>query len=87
VAQKVAREEVAKTMLQILASHAASNFHFLFSGDESWLLYAYHIRTIWTLCRKNVDQVQPPSHVAMKTMATVFFNGTGLHIIDILPQN
>jgi hypothetical protein len=37
-AQKVAREQVAENMLEILASHAASNFHFHFTGDESWLL-------------------------------------------------
>jgi hypothetical protein len=32
-----------KTMLEIPASHAASNFHFcfLFTGDETWLLYVY----------------------------------------------
>jgi hypothetical protein len=83
----VAREEVAKTMLKILASHAASNFHFLLTGDESWLLYAYHIRTIWTLSPENINQVQRPSHFAKETMAIVFFNGTGLHMIDILPQN
>jgi beta-lactamase regulating signal transducer with metallopeptidase domain len=40
VAQKVAREKVAKTILEILTSHATSNFHFAFTltGNESWLL-------------------------------------------------
>jgi hypothetical protein len=42
---------------------------------------------MWTLCLANIDQVQHPSHVAKKTMITVFFKGTGLHMIDILPQN
>jgi hypothetical protein len=43
VAQKVAREEAAKTTLEILAGCAASNLHlrFLFIRDESWLLYGY----------------------------------------------
>jgi hypothetical protein len=85
--QKVAREQVARNMLKILASHAASNFHFHVTGDESWLLDAYHVRTMQTLCPENVDQLQSASHITKKTMATVFFNGTGLHIIDILPQN
>jgi histone-lysine N-methyltransferase SETMAR len=84
---KVAREHVAKNMLEILATHAASTFHFLFTGDESWLLYADHVRTMWTLCPENADQVQGASHVTKKTMATMFFNGTRLHMIDILPQN
>jgi histone-lysine N-methyltransferase SETMAR len=87
VGQKVARERVAKNMLEILATHAASDFHFLFTGDESWLLYAYHLRTMWTLCPENVHQVRSASHMSKKTMATVFFNGTGLHMIHILHQN
>jgi hypothetical protein len=87
VGQKVATEPVAKNMLEILATHAASDFHFLFPGDESWLLYPYHVRTMWTLCPENVDQVGSASPMSKKTMATVFFNGAGLHMIDILPQN
>jgi histone-lysine N-methyltransferase SETMAR len=86
LAQKVATEQVAENMLEILATHAASNFHFLFTGDESWLLEAYHVETMWTLCPENVDQVQKASHITKKTMANVFFNETGLHI-DILPRN
>jgi hypothetical protein len=33
------QRKIAKTMLEILASHANSNFHFLFlfTGDEPWL--------------------------------------------------
>jgi hypothetical protein len=42
---------------------------------------------MWKLCPQNVNKVQWPLHMAKKTMATMFFNGTGLHIIDILPQN
>jgi histone-lysine N-methyltransferase SETMAR len=74
-------------MLEIPASHAASNFDFLFAGDKSRLLCADHIRTMWTLCPEKVDQVQKVSHITKKTIATVFFTGTGLHMIDILPQN
>jgi hypothetical protein len=42
---------------------------------------------MWTLCPENVDELQHTSHAAKKTMVTVFFNGDGLHLIDILPQN
>jgi hypothetical protein len=77
VGQKVAREQVAENMLQILASHAASNFHFLFTGDESWLLYAYHDRTMWTLCPENVDQVQRASHITKKIMQLSSLMGQG----------
>jgi hypothetical protein len=42
---------------------------------------------MWTLCPDNFDQVQKASHITKKLMVTVFFNGTGLRMIDILPQN
>jgi hypothetical protein len=42
---------------------------------------------MWTLSPENVDRVQRDSHAAKKTMVTVFFNGDGLHLINILPQN
>jgi hypothetical protein len=42
---------------------------------------------MWTLCPENVDETQRPSHIAQKTRFTVFFNGDGLHLIDILHQN
>jgi hypothetical protein len=57
VAQKVEREDLAKVMLKILAKHETSKFHFLCTEDESWLLFAYHVRTMWTLCLENVDEV------------------------------
>jgi hypothetical protein len=42
---------------------------------------------MWILSRENVDETEGPSHRAHKTMLTFFFNGDGLHLIDILPQN
>jgi hypothetical protein len=39
VAQEVSREQVAKIMLEIVATQSDSSFHFI--GDESWLLYVY----------------------------------------------
>jgi hypothetical protein len=74
-------------MLEILAKHAVLNFHFLFTGDESWLLSAYHVRTMWRLCPEKVDEIERPFYPAQKTMLTLFFNGDDLHLIDILPHN
>jgi hypothetical protein len=42
---------------------------------------------MWILCPENVDQIQRPSQITKKTMASVFFNETGQHAIDILPQS
>jgi hypothetical protein len=72
--QKVVREELVKSMMEILASHAASNslLRFVFPEDESWLLDASHIHTMWALCPENVDQIQRTSRIANQRMATVF---------------
>jgi hypothetical protein len=36
--------ELAQSMLQALAKHEHANYHFLFTGDESWMFYAYDHR-------------------------------------------
>jgi hypothetical protein len=38
-AQKLMHAELAQSMLQALAKHEHTNYHFLFTGDESWMLY------------------------------------------------
>jgi hypothetical protein len=40
-AQKLMRAELAQSMLQALAKHGHTNYHFLFTGDESGMLYDY----------------------------------------------
>jgi beta-lactamase regulating signal transducer with metallopeptidase domain len=47
VAQKAKRTEMAESMLHTLESHTASNFHFLWTGDESSIFYEYHHETMW----------------------------------------
>jgi hypothetical protein len=42
---------------------------------------------MWTLSPENAEELQRPLHITKKTMATVFFNGKGTHMIDALPQN
>jgi hypothetical protein len=41
-AKKVTSREVLGSMLETLESHAASNVHFLWTGDESWMFSEYH---------------------------------------------
>jgi hypothetical protein len=36
-AQKAKDENMAGSTLQTLERHAASNFHFIWTGDESWI--------------------------------------------------
>jgi hypothetical protein len=40
-AQKLIRAEFVQSILQALAKHEHTNYHFLFTGDESSMFYAY----------------------------------------------
>jgi AraC-like DNA-binding protein len=70
-AQKVVRVELAQRMLQALAKHNRSHFHFLFTADESWIFYTYNSRTIWVESWDDAHRF--------------FFNGTGDDKMAILP--
>jgi hypothetical protein len=87
VDQKAKRAQYAKAMLQILAAHESARFHFLYTSDESWLLYSYHERTRWVASWDDVPIIGRPSHYHKKTMLSVFFNGTGQFLIDTLPKS
>jgi hypothetical protein len=87
VAQKVEREDLAKIMLEILAKHATSNFHFLLLEMSHGCFphitsgpCGHSVLKMWT-------KFIAPHMWQKKTMVTVFFNGNGLHLINILPQN
>jgi histone-lysine N-methyltransferase SETMAR len=84
--QKAKRAKLAGCMLKALSNHQASNFHFLFTGDESWMFYIYQRTHMWALSFGAVEQIQRKTHHENKTMFTIFFNGTGEYFIDILPQ-
>jgi transposase len=61
-AQKVARVEIAKRMLGELAKHQASNFHFIYTGDESWFLDEYQQTNRWVPVWDDTPTVVRPSH-------------------------
>jgi hypothetical protein len=82
--QKVVRAELAERKLQALAKHERSHFHFSFTGDESWMFYAYNHWTMWVLFWDGVDEIERLSHFQQKTMLAIFFNRTGEYKIAIL---
>jgi hypothetical protein len=45
-AQKLIRAELAHSTLQALVKHQHINFHFLFTGDETWMFSARDHRTM-----------------------------------------
>jgi AraC-like DNA-binding protein len=76
-AQKLMRAELMQTMLQALVKHWHINYHFLFTGNESWMLCAYDHRTSWGAFWDDVHEMKRPSHVHQEIMSTVCFHGTG----------
>jgi transposase len=74
-------------MLQMMESHAASNFHLLWTGDESWMFYEHDHETMWVASWEEVDELERPTHYHRKTMITPFFNGTGECFLNMLSQN
>jgi hypothetical protein len=85
-AQKLIRAELAQSMLQALTKHEHTNYHFPFTGDQSWMFYVYDHRTKWVASWDDVDEIERPSHLHQKTRFTVFFNGTGEYNIAIPPD-
>jgi histone-lysine N-methyltransferase SETMAR len=83
---KAKRAELAGRMLEILSHHRESDFKFLFTGDESWMFYAYERTHQWDLSHGPVEKIQRKTNYQKKTMFTVFFNGTGDYFINVLPQ-
>jgi hypothetical protein len=87
VDQKAKRAQYAEAMLQILAAHESARFHFRYTGNESWLLYSYHERIRLIASWDDISVVEHPSHYHKKTILSVFFNGTGQFLINILPED
>jgi hypothetical protein len=76
-AQTLVLAELAQSMLQALAKHEHTSYHFLFTGDESWMFYAYDYQTRLVASWDDVDEIERLSYLHQRTMFTVFFDGTG----------
>jgi hypothetical protein len=75
--QKVVRGELAERMLQALAKHERSHFHFLFTCGESWMFYVNNHRTMSVPSWDDVDEIERPSHFQQNAMLIIVLNGTG----------
>jgi hypothetical protein len=58
----------------------------MFMGDESWLFYAYHHKTIWAASWDDIEKIERPSYFHEKTMFIIFFNEIWDYKTAILPQ-
>jgi hypothetical protein len=57
-AQKVMRTELAQSMFQESAKHEHMNYHFLCTGDKSWIFYPRDHRTRWVASWDDVDGIE-----------------------------
>jgi hypothetical protein len=70
--QKAAYVELSQSILQELAKHEQTKFHFLFTGDELWMFYALDNRSIWMISWDDVDEIERLPHFQEKTIFTIF---------------
>jgi hypothetical protein len=75
------RAELAQSMLQALAKHEHPNYHFLFTGDKSWMVYAYDHRTRWIA---SCDECGDISKKAFCGLAADRFSGMDTAIAAML---
>jgi hypothetical protein len=54
---KVMRGELAQSTLQALAKHQHANFHFSFTGDETWMFSAHDHQTMWVASWDDVEEI------------------------------
>jgi hypothetical protein len=73
--QKAAHVELTQGMFHDLAKHEQIKFPFLFTGDESWMLYTYDHRTMWIVSWDDVDEIERQLDCQEKTMFTIVLNG------------
>jgi hypothetical protein len=78
---------MAGSMPQTLEGHATSNFHFLWTDDESWMFYEYYHETMLAASWEEVDRLGRPTHYHRKIMATALMNRTGEYFLNILPRS
>jgi hypothetical protein len=84
--EKDKRTVSSKQMLETLRAHRKTSFQYLYTGDESWILYTYNQRSFWIAPWEQVPEVERPTHHQKKQMLSVFFNGTGHYVTDWLPE-
>jgi hypothetical protein len=70
-------------MLLALVKHQISQFHFRFTGNESWMFYSDHLEAMLIPSWSDVDNIERPSHFRKKTMIAVFLNGIGKSLIGL----
>ena len=82
--QKVARVEIAKSLLKKLQKARQSNFIYFYTGDESW----FYLTSDHDLQWLPADEIPPTRAKKMisdkKYMLTIFWNANGFTVIDVL---
>jgi hypothetical protein len=78
---------MAGTMLQMLESQASSNSHFLWTGDESWMLSEGHYETMLTALGEEVNGYNWLTHCYRKTKVTASFNSAREYFLNFLPRS
>ena len=80
------RIETSKQLLAELMKAEKNGFHFFVTGDESWFAYEYRPRTQWVKPGENPQTRVSKSLLTAKIMITIFWNKTGIQVLDALDE-
>jgi hypothetical protein len=76
----------AHLMLKVLDDHAGTNYQYLFTGDESLMIYDQIPSKMWTLDLDHIDPILHLSRHARKTMGTLFVGVNDISLVKILTE-
>jgi hypothetical protein len=85
-AQKVARVETSKIILQILQDAESNDFEGIATGDLSWFRGCHPSSTMFARAPSEVIPGTRQTIGAKKTMITIFFTARQLILLDVLPK-
>lgn len=71
-------------MLTILKNEKRTHFSDVITGDESWFFFEYCRSSQWVFFKDDLIAKTQKTNMEKKIMLTIFFNGSGLIIVNFL---
>lgn len=72
-------------MLTILKNEKRTHFSDVITGDESWFFFEYCRSSQWVFFKDDLIAKTQKTKMEKKIMLTIFFNESGLIIVNFLP--
>jgi hypothetical protein len=77
---------MSEGLLNVLTNDESAGFQHIAPGDESCFSYHYYSTHCYAKFRADVSPRRKTTIATIRGMVTIFFTGTKLLIIDVLPR-